>query len=443
MPATESGVPEDPEHTAPVGASGQADAAGATPSKGRAIAAVVCVVLAAVLTTPAAVAYWGQRTLNDGERYVDTVGPLVDSEEVQDVIATKVTDAIEQQVDIEAIINDVFAGVITDQARLERLVGPLAAAINGLIDREVRDFIASDEFADLWTRVNTRAQQALQRVLKGDESGAVSLQGDEVVLDVDEVIEQVKQRLVARGLTLVENAPIPETNRQIVLLEAPQARQLRTIYAFANPVARWMLPFVGLLYLLAFVLAYRRPRMTVAIGAALAANALLVALALSVGRQLFVDELAGTTFGPASRVFYNTLLAYLERGQHVLLLLGLVLVVAGWFTGANKYGAAVRTTVANGLEETGARLPEGQVGGAGRWVAGNAGWLRVVVLVVGVVVLFWGNDVSPSRFWWSLALVLLLLAGVQILVGAGRGGRPTTSSPPIEPDGVATQGSRA
>ena len=124
-------------------------------SLGRSVAAVVCVVLAGLLTTPAAVAYWGQRTLNDGDRYVATVDPLVDSPEVQDAIATKVTAAIEKQVDIEAILNDVFAGVITERPRLEQLVGPLSAAINGLIDREVRDFIASDEFGDLWMRATS------------------------------------------------------------------------------------------------------------------------------------------------------------------------------------------------------------------------------------------------------------------------------------------------
>ena len=86
--------------------------------------------------------------------------------------------------------------------------------------------------------MNARAQQALHRLLAGDDSGAVSLQGDEVVLDVSEVIDQVKQRLVDRGLTFLENAPIPETDRQIVLLEAPELRQLRTIYAFGNPVAQ-------------------------------------------------------------------------------------------------------------------------------------------------------------------------------------------------------------
>ena len=253
-------------------------AAAERPSRGRSVAVVICVVLAGLLTMPAAVAYWGQRTLNDTERYVATVDPLVASPEVQDVIATRVTDAIQKQVDIEAILNNVFAGVITDRPRLEQLVGPLAAAVNGLIDRQVREFIASDEFADLWVRINTRAQQALHRVLTGEGSGAVTVQGDEVVLDVDEVINAVKERLVARGLTLVENVPIPETDRQIVLLESDGLEQLRTIYAFGNPVAIWMLPLVAALYLVAFALARRRPRMGVVIGVLLAANAVLLGL---------------------------------------------------------------------------------------------------------------------------------------------------------------------
>src|SRR4029450_7411574 len=85
---------------------------------GRSIAVVVCVVLAVLLTTPALVAFWGQRTVNDAQRYLDTVGPLVNSPEVQDAIATTVTNAIEQQGDVEAVLNEVFAGVITARPRV-------------------------------------------------------------------------------------------------------------------------------------------------------------------------------------------------------------------------------------------------------------------------------------------------------------------------------------
>ncbi len=428
MPDEDAAKPHEP--SGPTETSGSpVSTVAERPSRSRSIAAIVCVVLAGLLTAPAAVAYWGQRTLNDTQRYVDTVEPLVSSPEVQDVIATRVTAAIETQVDIEATLTRVFAGVITDRPRLQQLVGPLSAAVNGLIDREVRAFVASDEFADLWTRVNTRAQQALQRVLKGEGSGAVSVQGEQIVLDVDEVIDQVKQRLVGQGLTLVENAPIPETDRQIVLVEAPQLKQMRTIYAFGNPLARWLLPIVGVLYLVAFVLARRRPRMTVAIGAVLAANALLVALALSIGRQLFVDQLAGTVFAPASRVFFDTLLTYLQRGQQVFLAMGLVLVVAGWFAGSNRYGTAVRTTLSDGLEGTGSRLVDGRIGGAGQWVAANVGGLRPAVVVLGGVVLLWGNNVTLSRLWWSLAFVLVLLALVQVMVGAGRGAQAIDQTP--------------
>jgi hypothetical protein len=414
-------------------------ATGGSHTKGRSVAAIICIVLAALLTTPAALAYWGQRTLNDTQRYVATVGPLVNSPAVQDAIATKVTDAIQKQVNVEQIVNDVFAGVITDRPRLKELVGPLSGAVNGLIDNQVHAFVASDTFADIWIRANTKAQQGLMRLLQGDNTGAVTLQGDQVVLDVSDVIDQVKARLVARGLTIVENIPIPAIDKQIVLLDAPRLKQARTIYAFANPVARWLIVVVAALYLAALVLSRRRPRMTVVIGVVLGANALLVAWALSVGQQLFIDQLAGTVFGPAASVFYATLLAYLVRGWQVILWLGVILVATGWFTGSNAPGAAVRTWVSGGLETAGAAMADGPLGGAGRWSTTNAVWLRVAVGVLGTVVLLWGNDVSLSRLFWSLVLVVALLGVVQVLVGAGGGKRAPGRVSPAD-TGAATGG---
>src|SRR6478735_3719722 len=390
-------------------------------TRGRAIAAVVCLVLAAVLTVPASFSYWGQRTINDGQRYVATVGPLVDSPEVQTAIATKVTDALEEQVDVQALLTQAFAGVTNDRPRLSLLIGPIAGAVNGLIQTQVQNFIASDAFRQLWLAVNTRAQERLVQVLKGDDSGAVQVQGGEVVLDLSTIVDQVKQLLVDRGLTFVQNAPpIPAADQQIVLLESHQLKQVRTIYAFSNPLAKWLLPVVGLLYLGGLLLSRRRPRTTVVIGVLLAANALLVALLLSIGRQLFINQLSGTVFGPASTVFYDTLLSYLERGQRVMFWLGLILVLIGLFAGGTRLGTAVRTTITGGLESIGGSLADTPVAGAGRWTAANALWLRIVVGVLGVVVLVWGNDISVSRLFWSTVFVIVLLAVIQVLVGTGR-----------------------
>jgi hypothetical protein len=84
----------------------------------------------------------------------------------------------------------------------------------------------------------------------------------------------------------------------------------------------------------------------------------------------------------------------------------------------------VRATLRAGLETAGAALADGPAAGPGRWVAANAGWLRVIVVVLGGVVLCWGNEVSESRLFWALVVVIVLLALVQVLVGAGNASRP-------------------
>ena len=74
---------------------------------------------------------------------------------MQYAIATTVTDTIPAQVDVEAILNEVFAGVITEAPRLQQLVGPISGAVNGLIEREVQALVASEIFAEFWIRANT------------------------------------------------------------------------------------------------------------------------------------------------------------------------------------------------------------------------------------------------------------------------------------------------
>jgi hypothetical protein len=115
-----------------------------------------------------------------------------------------------------------------------------------------------------------------------------------------------------------------------------------------------------------------------------------------IGRRLFVNYLAGTAFGPASTVMYQTVVAYLERAQQVALWLGLILLACGWFASANRSGTAVRGTVTGGLERVGAALPDHMP--VARW-ADNIGWLRDAIAGLGLV-------------------VLLLLVVLQVLVGA-------------------------
>lgn len=392
----------------------------ATSSKGRSVGIVVMVVLATLLCTPALVAYWGQRTINDTDRFVATMGPLVDSPEVQAAVVTKVTTALQDQVDVESLLTQAFSGVIADRPRIQLLIGPIAGAVNSLVEGKVRDFVASDAFREIWVRVSTRTQQTLTRVLQGDNTGPVSQQGDQVVLDVSDVIDAVKAELVSRGLTFAQNVPVPNTDRQIVLLTSPELKQAQNIYAFTNPVAKWLLWVVLAMFIGAILLAVRKARMTVVVGFCLLGNGLLLGLVLAIGRQVFVNDLAGTIFGPASKVFYDILLNYLRSGAQAVVALGVILVGVGWLCSATSSAVATRTTVGGGLETVGAAIKVDQVRATGRWVADNVRWLRVVAVLIGVVVLIWGNQIDRERLIWCFVLVLALFALLQLLVGAGQ-----------------------
>jgi hypothetical protein len=394
--------------------------AGAVGSRRRSLASIGCLVLAALLTTPAAIGYWGQRTVNDTARYVATVRPLADSPEVQEAIAAKVTSVIQQQVDAEAIFNRAFAEVVPDAPRLRELIGPLSLAVDALIERQVEQFIASDAFGEFWVAANTDSQRLLLRLLRGEDTGRVSLRSDQLVLDVSEVIDQVRELLIERGLTVGEAVAVPDSQRQIVLLEAPQVREVRTIYAFGNPIARWLILVVIGLYAVGLLLARRRPRSTVAIGVALVVNGLLIALMLSAGRGIFVEELSGTVFSRASSVFFDTLVAYLRRGQQVMAGLGLTLMVVGWSAGSSTAAGSVRRAVTKSLEGLGGALDGGGTHRVSGWVVRHLREVRIAIGLVAFAVLTWGNNLSLARLVWSLVVVAVLLALVQVLVGASR-----------------------
>ena len=111
--------------------------------------------------------------------------------------------------------------------------------------------------------------------------------------------------------------------------------------------------------------------------------------------------------------------------------LGLILVVGGLVRRhRTAFATAVRRTLAGGLERSVAALADGPAP-AGRWVAANAGWLRGAIGVLGVVVLLWGNDVSETRLFWSLVLVVVLLAA---RAGPGRRRAGVHASPAHDAD---------
>ncbi len=399
-------------------------AATPTPAKRRigvrSIAAVLALILGLGLLPLGTVTYWGHRTVTDTERYLETMQPLAYDEDVQNSLSVFITDKIEEQIDPEALVNQVFAGLIEEYPSLKALVPIVAGAIDSLIAQVVDRLVRSDQFKQLWDLANTAAQKSLMAILEGRDDGPVSLQGDEVVLDISVLVDQVKQGLVDQGFSAAANTNVPQADRQIVRLEAPQLAQIRTIYSFTSPVAAGLIYIAILLLVLAVVLARRRPRMTAWAGGGAAVGGGLLVVGLGIGESIFVNTLEGTPFEKASQTFYDQLLKFLYNGAYSLIVLGIIVFAVGLYLCGARWAVELRATVNNLADDIAGNIPAGPIVSSGAWVAAHARWLRVAVAVIFTIIVVIGNDLSVARTIWAALIALVLLGVIQVWAAAGR-----------------------
>lgn len=397
--------------------------------KARSIAAVIAFILAFGLLPIGMLTYWGHRTVTDAERYLETVQPLAYDTEVQDSLSIFITEKIEAQVDPEALVEQIFAGLIEKQPALKALVPVVSGAIDSLIAQVVDRLVRSEQFAELWTLANTAAQKGLMAILEGNDSGPVQLEGDQVVLDISSLIDAVKAGLVDRGLTAAENISIPDSDRQIVLLEAPQLAQVRTIYSFTSPIAVALIWVAALLFVVAILLARRRPRMVAWTGGAVAIAGGGLVVGLGIAQGIFVNTLEGTPFESASQVFYDTLLQFLYNGAVVFVVVGAILFLVGLYLCNARWARELRASINNVVAKIAASVPTGPISNSGAWVAKNARSLRAAVAVIFAAITLLGNDLSVSRTIWAAVISLILLVVVQLWAASAQ--RPAQESTPV------------
>jgi hypothetical protein len=384
---------------------------------GRSFGAWTVLVVAALLFPIALTAFWAQRTLTDTERYIATVAPLADDPSVQQAVGETVTNAITKQLDAQNRVNE----LLTDYPRLQPLAGPIASGVNSLVERTVDQFLASDQFKDLWRTINVKLQQGLVRALEEKEGGAVTIADGQVVLDTGDLIEIVKQRLVDRGLTFAANIPVPPVaDRTVVLLDSPELKRAQFFYGIAQPAAQWLIYLVLLMFVGAILLSRNRPRMTVAVGVALILGAVLIRLGLVVAQDQVSYSLQGTAFALAERAFFTILTVFLIDGVRAAFVLGLILILVGWFLSRGKAATAVRTWSSGLVSGAGARAADGPLAEIGGFVHRTRTLWRVVVVGIGAGIVLLSDQVTGSLLLWTTFFVVLALIVVELLSAAGR-----------------------
>ncbi|MEV6207373.1 hypothetical protein [Kitasatospora sp. NPDC051914] len=415
-----SSTPAGPDGPVPAPPPVRAPAAPHGRHRLRSAAAAVLIVLAVLLTPLAVVAAWTESEITDPDRYVATMAPLADDPAVQAAVTDRVTAAIVERLPVESLVSDLApGGAPLLDALLQRLGSALGSGVTGLVHDGVQRLVQSDAFPAIWDDLNRSAHAAVDRALTGKGGGAVEIRDDTVTLDLAPVIDRVKQALVADGVVAADR--IPEIHTSYVLVKSDQVDDVRTLVRLLSLSGYWAAVLAAACAVGGVLAAVRRRRAAVAAALGTAAAAGLLGLGLTAFRAVYLDRLPAGVDQDAAAAVYDTLVRYLRDAVRLVLVLGLLVALGAWLSGAGRSATAVRGLWRAGLG--GVRTAAGRMGlrlgPVGRFVHRFKAWLCWAAVGAAVLVLLlWNHPTALVAVRLGVAL-LAVLAVVELLDDPG------------------------
>jgi hypothetical protein len=400
----------------------------------RTTVASVLIVIACLLAPLSVVAVWASNQVSDTDRYVRTMAPLASDPAIQNAIADKITARIFTYIDVQGLTTQAVDALasrglpprLTEQ--LQGLAVPIANGVQSFTRSQVGKIVESDAFAAAWVQANRAAHTALVKALTGEGDGTITVKDNTVSIDLAAFIGTVKQRLTAAGFNLA--ARIPEVNASFVLFQSDDITKAQSAFHLLNTVGTWLPIVVLALIAIGVYVAKDHRRALVGAGLGVAAGMVVLALALVIFRSAYLNAVPAEVLPhDAAAVLYDTIVRFLRLGLRAVLVLGLVLATAAFFTGQSVTAVRARQGLAHWIGRLSGGAEQGglRTGPVGIWVGEHKRALRIgSVAVAGLALVFWGQPTGKV----IILLAVLLLVVLAIIEFLGR--------PPQRPDAVST-----
>ncbi|WP_431807059.1 hypothetical protein [Microbacterium paraoxydans] len=389
----------------------------------RGILAGIVLAVAVLLAPVAVLGTWARLQLVDADRFVATFGPLAQDPDVQDFVADQVSAAIDEQVDLDAVVGELFDGLRTldlpprAESALTLLEAPAASGLSSLIDGVVHDVVSSAQFADIWSQSLRVAHERAVAVLQDQPGTALQLADDGVLsLDLGVVIERVKEALAERGVGVADLIPV--IDRSIPIAQADALVLVRALYQVAVAAGFWLPWLLVGLVVVGILLARDRSRALFWTSAALAVAFLLLAAGMGIGRSFFLGAVSPSIMtAAAAAALFDAVTTLLSSTVAALALLAVLVAVWAWVAGSSRAAVRTRTAAESGFAAIrGAAERHGVTTGRfGVAVDRYRGPILVAGLVVALLVLILSRPVTFGAVLGVTVGVLVLVVLVELL----------------------------
>ncbi|MEU0177117.1 hypothetical protein ABZ178_27810 [Streptomyces massasporeus] len=407
----------------------------------RRAGSTLLLVLTLLLAPPAVVAAWVQDTVSDTDRYVETVAPLASEPAVQDVVIKRLTDQVVKNVDVKAV-TDALVRTLQDAGAQPRVVdgaasleGPLRDAVRTAVNRTVTGVITSDAFQQVWEGANRRSHAAVVNMLTGDREGAVTSEDGTVQLNVGEIVDQVRERLVDAGFD--KASAIPDVDRTVTLFETEQLGKAQDAMRLLDILGAWLPVLTVVLAALAVWTAPAHRVMLIITATGVGVMMLVLLVGFAVVRRVYLDSVPPAALpADAAAAVYDTFVRFLRDSTITLLVVAVVTALVAYLYGPGRLARGVRTAADRGTAATGRALEHAGVrtGATGRLLAEHRTWITGVVMAAGALALVLWNHPTVGAVALVLGIALAVLIVLAVLAAAGpadrAAGRATQQAAP-------------
>ncbi|MCX4751126.1 hypothetical protein OG455_37440 [Kitasatospora sp. NBC_01287] len=401
------------------------EAASAAPPRGRhrlrTSGSAVLIVIASLLALLSVIAVWSHSIISDTDRYVATVAPLARNPDVQAAITNRVTSEVLAQIDVNGLVNQLSQAAVEQGAPpalgtlFNGLSGPISSGLSQLVSSTVSKVVTSDQFAALWDNANRAIHSTLDKALTGEGGGAVSLQDNQVAIDIGPFVDKVKDQLVSSGFAPAAKIPTVHTN--FVVFESNDIGKVKGYLRLLEIMGTW-LPVITVLIAAAGVYtAVNRRRGLIGAALGVAVAMLLLGVVLTVFRAFYLDHLPPGVSQPAAGAIYDALIRFLRASVRAVGTAALVTAAGAFLIGPSRVAVVTRTACRSSigaLREVAAGHGL-RLGPVGRFTHRYKRWIGAVILAVAAVVLATWSYPTAAVVLWIVVVVLAAFAVREFL----------------------------
>jgi hypothetical protein len=408
----------------------------------RAVAAVVAVVVAVGSFAVALPGAWARRTITDTDTYLSVVDPIGSDPAVQEALARQITTGVFTAVDVEQKVSE----VLTKRApQLTFLAGPITQSIQGFVQDQVQNVLASDRFRTVWDQANRIVQSQLVAVLRGD-SDVLSVQNGQVVLNYLPIVNQVLQQisgtlstLLNRQITLPEitadtvpaeatarletalGVTLPPTFGQVVVYKTDVLTQVQDGVKVAQRGLYAAIALLLISLIVAIVVSPHRRRTILQLAVAIAVVT-VIERRLAIGSVNDLVAQIPAENQAAARSVADALVQWFLQYSVVFLWAALITIVVALVSGPYEWAVWFRAAVDDVVHHTLRSEELAPAGSPSAWIAARRMPVMAAIAVLAAVV-FWAADLNGA-WWLALALVVVVLELVAWRVARGPGDEP-------------------